>query len=122
MELMTIPVLPCGDLDDTLVFYGSLGFFLEYEQTEPDVYVIVQLEGAEIHFFGYEAVDPASSHAGCYLRVSDADALHARWSRLGLPPEGIPRLSVIADMPWGMRELHLVDPSGNRVRVGHILE
>ena len=122
MDVTTIPILPCRNLDETLLFYGALGFVLEFEQTEPDVYAILQLEGAEIHFFGHPGVDPATSHAGCYVRVSDADAIYARWSQLGLPTQGIPRLDAIADKPWGLRELAVVDPSGNLIRVGHILE
>jgi len=38
--------------------------------------------------------------------VDDIDAMAAR---LGLLAE---------DMPWGMREVHLTDPDGNRIRVG----
>jgi catechol 2,3-dioxygenase-like lactoylglutathione lyase family enzyme len=122
MDVTTIPILPCRDLDELLLFYGPLGFVLEFEQTEPDVYAILRLEEAEIHFFGYPGVDPATSIAGCYVRVSDADALYAAWSRLGLPAKGIPRLDAIADKPWGLREFAVVDPAGNLIRVGHILE
>ena len=28
----------------------------------------------------------------------------------------------IADMPWQMREFAVLDPSGNRLRIGHNLE
>lgn len=122
MDITTIPILPCRHLDETLLFYGSLGFSLHFEQTVPDVYAILQLEGAEIHFFGFPDVDPATSSAGCYIRVSDADALYARWSSLGLPTRGIPRLDVISDKPWGMREFAVVDPNGSLIRVGQILE
>lgn len=122
MDLTAIPILPCRDLDETLSFYVSLGFVLEFEQIEPDVYAILRLEDAEIHFFGHPALDPAASIAGCYLRVSDADGVYGWWSPLGLPSQGIPRLDPIADRPWGMREFALIDPNGNLVRVGHIIE
>lgn len=122
MDITAIPILPCRDLDETVAFYGSLGFVLEFEQTEPDVYAILRLEEAEIHFFGYPGLDPAESYAGCYLRVSDADALYGAWSLRGLPSQGFPRLGPIADRPWGLREFHLLDPNGSLIRIGHILE
>jgi hypothetical protein len=38
------------------------------------------------------------------------------------PPDSTGRIAPkpsVADMPWGMREYTLTDPSGNHVRVGH---
>jgi MFS family permease len=49
--------------------------------------------------------------------VRDADEFYQEFARLGLPSEGIPRLTAPVDQPWGMREFALVDPSGNLVRV-----
>ncbi|MCB1008676.1 MAG: VOC family protein [Acidobacteria bacterium] len=122
MEIAACPVLPSRDLDTTIRFYGALGFTLVYEQEAPDPYAIVELHGVELHFFGRPDLDPATSIAGCYLRVGDVGRVERAWSKLGLPAAGIPRLEPAADRPWGMRELALVDPDGNLVRVGEILE
>lgn len=122
MDVTAIPVLPCRDLDQTVAFYGLLGFGLVYEQEEPDPYAILAFGGAELHFHGAAGLDPTRATARCYLRVPDADAVHRTWRALELPAAGLPRLSAIADQPWGMREFEIVDPDGNRVRVGHVLE
>ncbi len=122
MEIAAAPVLPCRDLNQTIRFYGALGFTLVYEQEEPDRYAIVELHGVELHFFVHPDLDPASSIAGCYLRVGDVARVERAWSALGLPAAGVPRLEPASDRSWGMRELALVDPDGNLVRVGQILE
>lgn len=112
-----IPILPCRDLDETLAFYGALGFSIDFEELEPAPYAIVSLGEAEIHFSA--APVTAAALAGAYLRVESADAIHQTWSQLGLPATGAPSVGAIADREWGMREFELVDPSGNRLRVGH---
>jgi catechol 2,3-dioxygenase-like lactoylglutathione lyase family enzyme len=117
-----IPILPCRDLDATLAFYGVLGFTLDFEQLEPSPYAIVSFADAELHFFAAPELDARGALAAAYLRVTDADAVHRVWSQLGLPAQGAPSLSEIADREWGMREFALVDPSGNRLRVGSRLE
>ena len=60
-----------------------------------------------------EAIDPSNNGAGCYIITGDADQWHARLVAAGLP------VTPIADMPWGMREFALTDPSGNRLRIGN---
>ena len=122
MQATAIPVLPCRDLDETVGFFGRLGFELVYEQEEPDPYAILGWGEVEIHLFVPPGLDPADAHSGCYLRVADADVVHRSWRTLDLPATGAPRLSEIADRPWGMREFEVIDPNGNRIRVGHILE
>jgi catechol 2,3-dioxygenase-like lactoylglutathione lyase family enzyme len=121
MDVTAIPVLPVRDLDATLAFYGALGFRLIFEQLEPDPYAIVELHGAEVHFYGTATPSPGAGI--CYLRVMDAGLVHRAWSAAAkLPATGTPSLGPLADRPSGMREFELVDPSGNRVRVGQMLE
>lgn len=115
-----IPILPCRDLDEALAFYGGLGFTLDFEEMEPAPYAIVSFGDAELHLFVAENAPPGL--AGAYLRVENADAIYRTWSQLGLPERGAPSLGEIADRDWGMREFELKDPSGNRLRVGHLLE
>lgn len=117
-----IPILPCRQLDATVAFYGLLGFTLEFEENEPAPYAILSLGGAELHFAGIADPAQAGLHGACYLRVPDADALHAHWRAAGVPDEGLPRLGPIDDRPWGMREFALVDPDGNMLRVGHLVD
>jgi uncharacterized glyoxalase superfamily protein PhnB len=49
---------------------------------------------------------------GAYIHARDVDVVHAAWTEAGLP------VSEVRDEPWGMREFNVVDPGGNRVRIG----
>jgi catechol 2,3-dioxygenase-like lactoylglutathione lyase family enzyme len=115
---VAIPILPARSLDETIAFYARFGFAVGFRQDQPSPYAILGRGMVELHFFGFPALRPAESYAGCYLRVTDVDKLHRDWSAVGLPAEGIPRLTAVRDEPWGMREFTLIDPNGNLVRVG----
>lgn len=111
------PILPSRDLPATSAFYERLGF--KEIGLWPDEYLIVMRREAGLHFFHSPSLDPWSSDAGCYLYVEDADSLHAEFSGLGLPHEGIPRLhGAPVDVDYSMREFALVDPDGNLLRIG----
>lgn len=116
---LAIPVLPSRSLENTVRFYRQLGF-------EGDIhsfgdYAILRRGTIEIHFFTHRELRPAESHAGCYLRVADAGALHRDFGKAQLPAHGIPRQDPIEDKPWGMREFAVVDPDGNLIRIGQVL-
>jgi uncharacterized glyoxalase superfamily protein PhnB len=57
-------------------------------------------------------MDSSTNHAGCYIITPEVDAWHQRFSAAGLA------VTPIGDMPWGMHEFALTDPSGNNVRIG----
>lgn len=116
---LAIPTLPSRSLPDTLAFYARLGFTGRVLGTE-DAYAVLTRGAVELHFFAHPALDPATSHAGCYVRVQDADAMHDAFGAAALPAAGIPRLDRIADRPWGMREFAVVDPDGNLLRIGQV--
>lgn len=113
------PILPGVDYDSLIAFYAPFGFETRLRMEE---YLILALGPIELHFFPYPDLDPYASYAGAYVQTPDVDALHARFDGKGLPADGIPRLSPVADMPWQMREFHLVDPSGNLLRFGTPLD
>jgi catechol 2,3-dioxygenase-like lactoylglutathione lyase family enzyme len=108
--------MPSRDLGATAAFYGRLGF--EERGLWPDEYLIVMRGDVGLHFFHWPGGDPARSIAGCYVYVDDADALHAEYSALDLPAEGIPRLHGPEDADYGLREFAVVDPDGNLLRIG----
>ena len=112
IEGTAIPILPTLDLEATLAFFERLGFEVCLRQIDPDVYAIVRREGVEIHFSG-SADRHIAENSACYIRVDDAQGLYEEY--LGLRIE---RLGPIEDKPWGMREFHLIDPSGNLIRIG----
>ena len=114
---LAIPTLPARDLDASVSFYARLGF--QQVRRWPD-YLIVRREDMELHFFAFPEVDPATTIAGCYLRVAGADTLHAQLVAAGLPrgTTGSPRLHDVAATHYGMREFAVVDPDGNLLRIG----
>jgi catechol 2,3-dioxygenase-like lactoylglutathione lyase family enzyme len=113
------PVLPSRDLDETRAFYKAMGFVPWFDGRAWDEYEIMSRGHLVVHFFREGELDSAKNDSGCYLRVTDADVCHASWQGMNLPVEGIPRMTAPRDEPWGMREFTIVDPSGNRLRIGH---
>jgi catechol 2,3-dioxygenase-like lactoylglutathione lyase family enzyme len=115
------PILPARNLDETWTFYETLGF-TPWFRGRWSGYEIISRGELVIHFFAESELVPAENESQCYWRVKDADEFYLLFAGLDLPAEGIPRLTAPEDQPWGMREFTFVDPSGNRVRVGHNLD
>lgn len=115
---MTIPVLPCVSLDETLEFYRLLGFQKTYRQTTPNPYAVVEREGAQLHFAGVRGLNPAQAYTTCLVIVPEVEELHQGFarelrSRYGkVPVSGLPR---ITRMKKGQSRFTVVDPSGNSV-------
>lgn len=115
-----VPILPSRNLNETVVFYERLGF--ENRGAPPDEwnYLIIGRDGGELHFFHAPSVDPLTTDAGCYIRVTDADALFEEWQHTGVAadPATGSRLIPPSNTDYGMREFAVVDQSGNLVRLG----
>lgn len=128
MAEVTIPVLPCRSIDDTLAFYCALGFEVAYRQKRPNTYAVVERGGIGLHFFVLRSLDPTSSYSTCYVKVTDIDCLYKAFTEglrrsLGrLPSRGVPRIGALKDMSYGVRQFVVVDPGGNYVRIGQPLE
>jgi catechol 2,3-dioxygenase-like lactoylglutathione lyase family enzyme len=104
----TIPVLASLDLDESVAFYEQrLGF---QPRLRADDYLIVERDGCEIHFWRCTERHIAEN-TSCYLR-GDTVALHADFTRRGLT------LDWPVARPWGMRELYVIDPHGNLLKIG----
>ena len=121
MAELAVPILPSKDLRETLAFYERLGF--ENRGAAPPEqwnYLIVGRGGIELQFYGDPNVDPLTTAAMCYVRVDDADAVHAEWESIGVSRDKATgsRLEPPSLTFYGMREFALVDPSGNLLRVG----
>ena len=118
---LAVPMLPARDMDETVEFYGRLGFEPVFRVPDPEGYVIIRREVLELQFFRWPGLDPAAAYTGCYLRVSDVDRLYRDFAAARLPARGIPSLSGIEKKFFGMREFRLVDPNGNLLRVGQLM-
>jgi len=107
------PVVPVLDLEAALERYRKLGFSAA-AYGGPERYGFVERGRVSLHVAEWSEHDPSRTGAHVYLYVSDADALHAEWSRAGV--EG--RLTEPHDTPYRLREFAYVDPDGNLHRVG----
>jgi catechol 2,3-dioxygenase-like lactoylglutathione lyase family enzyme len=122
---ITIPLLPCNSIDQTIEFYQALGFVVTYQQKRPNAYAVVTLRYIELHFFVIKALKPESNYSSCYVLVNDIDGLYASFAAglrnlyQKLPIRGIPRINPLKDMPvYGVRQFIVVDPAGNHIRIG----
>lgn len=120
-----IPLLPCGDLDEALAFYGALGFEVTYRQSRPYPCAGFRRGPLELQVYGMPDWDPLQSHSTCLVLVDDTEVLWREWADglRGLygkiPVQDLPRITrprrrANAD---GASGFSLVDPSGNWVRV-----
>lgn len=116
-----VPVLPSRDLGETLAFYEALGF--ESLGEDGWDYLILGRGTVRLHFTLQPDVDPLSTAAGCYVYVEDADALYRAWAP-HVRPDAATGSRIVAprSTDHGMRELAVVDRSGNLLRIGSLLD
>ena len=110
------PNLPSRDLDVTVGFYAALGFEATYRNAG---WLILERGTVMLEFFPDPGLDPATTAAGCCLRVDDVDGLYAACVAAGLleTHRGWPRLHPPRVEDSGMRIGYLVDPDGNLLRL-----
>jgi catechol 2,3-dioxygenase-like lactoylglutathione lyase family enzyme len=119
----TYPCLPCGDIDESIAFYESIGFKRTYRQVRPNPYAVVALEDMQIHLFGIEGFDPANSYGSVIVAVPDPDSLYhdfaagLRKTYGKLPVAGIPRILRPRKKYGTVRGFSVVDPGGNWLRI-----
>ena len=109
---LAIPTLPSRSISKTTEFYRRLGFKGGAHQFNSDYGIFLRGE-IELHFFAHKELVPSQSFSGCYIRVMSAAQL---------PRVGIPRIDALEDKPWGIREFAVVDPDGNLLRIGQIIQ
>jgi catechol 2,3-dioxygenase-like lactoylglutathione lyase family enzyme len=101
------PILRVDDARAVAQWYAQLGFEVEWEHRfEPDLPLFVSIRAGEVRLFLSEHAGDARPDTLVYLHVDDVDAAAAA---LGAEAK---------DMPWGMREVAVTDPAGNRLRLG----
>ena len=123
---VTIPILPSGDIDDSIRFYEALGFERTYRQQRPNPYAVVARDDIQIHLFGLEDFDPERSHGNVIVAVPDPDELYEafavglRASYGKLPSTGIPRILRPRKKLGTVRGFSVVDPGGNWLRISKL--
>lgn len=124
MSEKAIPIFPCRSIEVTWEFYRALGFEQALWQTRPNPYLVVRRGDVELQFFGWRKHDPAASMNMCYITTTAVDDLYATFrgglkQALGrVPARGLPRISALRDMSYGVRQFLLSDPDGLQLRIG----
>lgn len=118
-EWVTIPSLPCVDIEETLSFWEMLGFEISYKQTRPYQYGVVERGGFELHFGRVKGMEAERNlYNGCLIMVHDAEKVYEEFRQhfkenMGrIPHSGLPRIS---RMKPGATRFTLTDISGNCV-------
>lgn len=126
---ITIPILPCASMKETLEFYVALGFEITYQQAKPNTYACVKREDIELHFFTMKGYEPKDSDSTCFVLVPDLAGLHLAFSNglrshYGkLPVAGIPRITKPNNNnSTGDLRFNVIDPGGNWIRFGQRIE
>lgn len=123
---VTIPILPCRDLDESITFYEALGFVRKYRQNRPNPYAVVSRDDIHIHLFGIEGFDPEQSYGSVIVVVPDPDQLYEDFAAglrafYGkLPSAGIPRILRPRKKQGTVRGYSVVDPGGNWLRISKL--
>ena len=116
----TCAILPSRDFDETAAFYAKIGFE-ETGRWTGNGYLILKMENVEVHFFEHPDHKIETGYHAAYIRSSDVNKLSAHLAAQGMPTDGIPRFHEAEDKSWGMRELAIVDPNGNLLRIGQFI-
>lgn len=100
------PILRVRDGYETAKWYARLGFHVEGEHRfAPHLPLYLFLRRGAIPLHLSEHAGDARPHSLLYLYVDDVDPIAAEFE------------APIEDQPWA-REIRLVDPDGNRWRIG----
>jgi catechol 2,3-dioxygenase-like lactoylglutathione lyase family enzyme len=104
--LSVVPFLRVVDGEATARWYGRLGFEVEWtHRLEPGLPLFVSIRRGDSRIFLSEHTGDAPPGGLVYVYVQDVDDLAGRLGERA------------ADTEYGVRELELVDPDGNRVRI-----
>jgi uncharacterized glyoxalase superfamily protein PhnB len=91
----------------------QLGFVEQFRMGDPASYAIADRGAVSIQLLPAERSPETRGHAQVYVFVSNVDALHEELKGRGCPIEMAP-----ADQSYGMREMAVRDPDGNRIAFG----
>ena len=110
--------VPARDYDTSRRFYADVGFT---EKSESEGVAYFALDGCSFllqRFYQQAHADNFMMH----LLVDDADTWHRRLTEQDIvgkyAAHGV-RMGEPGDRPWGMRDFHLIDPSGVLWHIGH---
>ena len=107
-------VFTVADVGASLSFYlGRLGFREHFRLGDPPSYAIVARDAVSLHLTPASEAPETCGRSSIYVFVADVDRFHAELQAVGCPIEVPP-----ADFFYGMREMSVRDPDGNRITFG----
>jgi len=107
-------VFTVGNVGNSLRFYGDrLGFREQFRLGDPPSYAIIERECVSLHLMPASDSPDTLGRSSVYVYADDVDSLHRELQALGCPIEVAPK-----DFFYGMREMSVRDPDGNRLTFG----
>jgi hypothetical protein len=103
------PIMPTTDVARTVRFYQEMGFTAEVHGD----FVMTKRDTVELFLSLNPEHDPKRTAACVYVRVDDADALHAHWQA-----NAFESLRQLRNTDYNMREFAVIDPDGNMMLFG----
>jgi hypothetical protein len=107
--ISVVPIMPTTDIARTRQHYERLGFTADVI----DDFMMTKRDDIELFFSLSLEHDPKRTASCVYVRVADADTLHAHWQAAD-----IPGLRQLRNTHYDMREFAYVDPDGNMILFG----
>ncbi len=109
-----MPTLRITDYARSKAFYvEGLGFQIDWEHRfEPHFPVFMQVSRGDLAFFLTEHAGDCAVGALVHLYVQDVDAWYLEFRNKGVPVKEPPNESL-----QGLRDMTLIDPDGNKLRV-----
>lgn len=120
------PFLSCRDIEASVVFYTEVLDFDLKIAPDPDPeafgsrYAAFTRDGDVLHLSSHPRENGAFG-AEIYVRVSNVDALCARFLANGIELTVPTGGNAPVDQTWGMREIGFRDPDGNKLTFGQPL-
>ena len=107
-------VFTVTDVGRSLAFYlERLGFIEEFKLGDPPTYAIIERDMVQLHLMPASQAAEALGLSSIYVFVAGVDALHDQLVARGCPIDSAPQ-----DYFYGMREMSVRDPDGNRLTFG----
>ena len=105
--MKVVPFLRVADAEHTAQWYARLGFSVEWRtQPEPHLPLFLAISNGDARIFLSEHAGDAHPDTLLYVYVDDVDAVAAEFG------------ATVELTYYGIREIELADPDGNRLRVG----
>jgi catechol 2,3-dioxygenase-like lactoylglutathione lyase family enzyme len=94
-------------------FIDRLGFKIHFQMDDPPTYAIIERDSVSLHLMPSSQEARGLGRSSIYVFVAGVDALHDELRGRDCPIERAPE-----NYFYGMREMSVRDPDGNRITFG----